>query len=309
MIRNLGYCCINTSLKEYSPNRTVAKETFEKFGQEIIVDKVYQNLFATKRILEWNLAHNIFLYRVSSEIFPWMSQYEISELQDFENVILPLLEDIGNFVKRHKIRLTFHPGPYNVLGSDNPLVVEKTIKELNQHREILNWMGLEASLSYPINIHLSTTKGGKDLAIYRFLKGFERLNSETQKSLTIENDDSINGYSIEELFSVHKEVGVALCFDFFHYDCGAKGNLSKEESFEMACNSWGEEIPITHFSSSRRIYEDFLCKSNAHADFLHEKIPDFILSQVFDVEIEAKGKERALLNYRKVNATTESYYN
>jgi len=296
MVRNLGYCCINTILQKQgiSPNKTIGRENLDKFGLDLISEKVNLNLLNTYKILQWNVANGIFLYRISSEVFPWMSQYDIGELPDFDNNIHPLLKNIGNFIKKHKIRVSFHPGPFNVLGSDNPLVVEKTIKELNQHAEIFDLMGLDISYNYPINIHVGTTRGGKYDSLRRFGKGFDLLNDNTKSCLVVENDDSENGYSVCDL----AQLEIPITFDFFHYDCGAKGSLIKEEAFVKAYESWPSHIiPITHFSSSRKNYEDITVKRNAHADYLYEKIPN-MRNYLFDVEVEAKMKEQAVLKYK-----------
>ena len=48
--------------------------------------------------------------------------------------------------------------------------------------------------------------------------------------------------------------------------------------------------------SSSRVIEDSTGKKIAHADYIYEEIPCFGLN--FDVEIEAKAKELALIRYR-----------
>ena len=48
-------------------------------------------------------------------------------------------------------------------------------------------------------------------------------------------------------------------------------------------------------SSSKQL-EDFSGSKTAHADFIYEKIKTFGLD--FDVEIEAKSKDLAVLKYR-----------
>ena len=53
------------------------------------------------------------------------------------------------------MRVSYHPGPFNVLASENQSVVTKTIYELNQHAELMDLMGLDKSHYYPINIHIN----------------------------------------------------------------------------------------------------------------------------------------------------------
>jgi UV DNA damage repair endonuclease len=41
-------------------------------------------------------------------VFPWASHYDLHSLPQFEE-IKSTLSDIAKYVKRHNIRLTFHP--------------------------------------------------------------------------------------------------------------------------------------------------------------------------------------------------------
>ena len=62
------------------------------------------------------------MYRMSSDIFPWCSEYEIAELPDYLG-IKRILNECGNLAKETNQRITFHPSPYGVLASDRPDVV------------------------------------------------------------------------------------------------------------------------------------------------------------------------------------------
>ena len=194
MIRRLGYCCINLELKEelnITTNRGMKKATFEKKGINYARELAKHNLVDLLHTLQWNERNGIKLFRITSQLFPWSSHYELKDLPNFDDIHMKLM-DIGDFIKGHDHRVSFHPGPFNVLGSDNLETVNKTIRELNQHSEILDLMGLERTHYYPINVHLNTTKGGKDEVIYRFIENFKFLSSGTKKRLVIENDDSPN---------------------------------------------------------------------------------------------------------------------
>ena len=75
----------------------------------------------------------------------------ISDLPQYKE-IREILNDIGKFSIDNNMRLTFHPGPFNVLVSPNKTVVENTIKDLCTHGEIFDMMGLEQSNYNKINI-------------------------------------------------------------------------------------------------------------------------------------------------------------
>ena len=135
-MREAGYACINMTLSAEGvcANRTLRMKTLEEKGYEYLSELIQSNLHALKEILVWNAQSGYRLYRLSSEMFPFMSHpvwgYQIEDLPESQTIIT-LLKEIGDFAQLTKQRLTFHPGPFNVLASPNPNVVDKTITELN----------------------------------------------------------------------------------------------------------------------------------------------------------------------------------
>lgn len=295
-MHNLGYCCINMTLTKegISTNRGMVQKTFLTKGIVYAAELALKNLQDLQTILEWNVKNAIFVYRMSSDIFPWFSEYELEQLHNVE-IIQQQLQKIGRYVKHHNIRLTFHPSHFNVLGSENVNVVTKTVLELGKHSQIMDWMLLDASPYYAINFHLNSTKPDKVSAAKRFLTNYEKLPSSVTSRLTIENDDSEGKFSTLELYNLlHKELKIPILFDEHHFRCGLQ-DQSLEEALRTALSTWGEIKPLTHYSSSKKI-EDLTARTSAHADYIYEKISTFGLD--FDTEIEAKNKEMALLKYR-----------
>ena len=186
----LGYCCINLSLasRKITANRGMIKRTFQAKGQDYCSLLAHQNIKDVLTILRWNLTHEIYVYRISSDIFPWMSEYEIQKLPNFSE-ILKDLQKIGEFVTANGIRISMHPGQFDVLPSPNESVVRKTLKDLDQHCEIMDLMGLPLTHEFPINIHVGGTYGDKEAAAERFCTNFEKLSDNTKKRLVVENDD------------------------------------------------------------------------------------------------------------------------
>ncbi len=295
MIR-LGYCCINLELsdKGISTNHSMIKKTFQQKGMPYVEEKILQNLKSLKEVIQWNYEKDIHVYRMSSSLFPWMSEYEISNLQNPE--IFQTLKECGDLAKKYNQRLSFHPGPFNVLASPNQSLIIKTIKELNQHSEIMNLMGLEESHFYPINIHVGGFYDSKENTLNRFCDNFSKLSEHCQKRLVVENDDKKSMYSVKDLSYLNKQINIPITFDFFHHNLHSD-NLSEEQALKESLNTW-DCIPLTHYSSSRKIHEDSSVKEVSHANFIYEKIQDYDL--IFDVELEAKMKEIALFNYFKI---------
>ncbi len=298
---NLGYCCINLGINEglrkkdqVSVNRGMVRKTFDSKGLPYVSEIVILNLKDTLKILDWNISKGISVYRMSSDSFPWMSEYEFENLPNFK-VISKLLESVGNKVKSNNLRTSFHPAPYSVLASEKDSVVKKSIVDLERHAQLMDLMGLDRSDFYPINIHINTTKPDCRTAAERFCKNFELLSESLRSRLTLENDDSPNQYSVKMLYDwVYSVTGIPITFDQHHFIYGPQ-DQTMEEALKLAVSTW-KTRPLTHMSSSRRI-EDVKSVVTAHADYIYEKIETFGMS--FDCELEAKSKDLAVLKYRK----------
>ena len=301
-MNNIGYCCIpmgcnvGKKKKEHiTVNRGMVRKTFDAKGLPYVSELVIENLKDTLKVLDYNLEKNIYIYRLSSDSFPWMSEYEFSDLPNFK-LIQILMTQIGEKIKSNNIRVSYHPSPFNVISSQNDLVVEKTIKELNKHAELMDMMGLEQSTFYPINIHINITKPTCEEAAQRFVDRFTLLSESCRKRLTLENDDSPNQYSVKMLYdTVHTKIGIPIVFDQHHFNYGPQ-DQTMEEALKLAHSTWNGIKPLTHMSSPKTL-EDKSGKKTAHADYIYEEIKTFGLD--FDTELECKMKDLALLRYRE----------
>lgn len=290
-----GYCCINLS-NTWKVGRKMKKAKFLKEGINLSAEMAYQNFSDMFEIIKWNVQNGIYVYRMSSDMIPWMSEYQIKDLPNYEK-FKRLLEQIGNWSIQHDIRLGFHPGHFSVLASLNQNVVKNAIKDINQHAEIMDLMGLPQTPYYGINIHINCSKPSKDEGINNFILGYQQLSLSAQKRLTVENDDKPAQFSVSDLYKMHQKIGIPIVFDFLHYKTGPKDDLNLEQALNLAISTWPKNIqPLTHYSSTRK-HEDPTSLERAHADYVYEKIETFGIN--FDVEIEAKAKDLALIKYIK----------
>jgi len=298
---NIGYCCINLSLNvgkrkkdQVLVNRGMVRKTFDLKGLDYVSELIILNLKDTLKVIDWNIKNNIYVYRMSSDSFPWMSEYIFDSLPNF-NTIKDLLKQIGDKAKSCGMRLSYHPGPFNVLPSERQEVIFRAIAELDQHAYLMDLIGLEQTTYYPINIHVGTTKPTTYDAAKKFCQSFQLLSNSCKKRLTIENDDSPNQFSVKMLYDwVHKEIGIPIVFDQHHFNYGPQ-DQTMEEALRLAISTWGDVKPLTHMSSPKTL-EDITSKQTAHADYIYEEIQTFGLD--FDTEIEAKAKDLAVLRYR-----------
>ncbi|NDF16541.1 MAG: UV DNA damage repair endonuclease UvsE [Verrucomicrobia bacterium] len=294
---NIGYCCINLSLNvgkrkkdQVLVNRGMVRKTFDLKGLDYVSELIILNLKDTLKVIDWNIKNNIYVYRMSSDSFPWMSEYIFDSLPNF-NTIKDLLKQIGDKAKYCGMRLSYHPGPFNVLPSERQEVIFRAIAELDQHAYLMDLIGLEQTTYYPINIHVGTTKPTTYDAAKKFCQSFQLLSNSCKKRLTIENDDSPNQFSVKMLYDwVHKEIGIPIVFDQHHFNYGPQ-DQTMEEALRLAISTWGDVKPLTHMSSPKTL-EDITSKQTAHADYIYEEIQTFGLD--FDTEIEAKAKDLAV---------------
>ncbi len=296
MRNRLGYCCINLTLGEkgITANRGMVKKTFLEKGLSYASELSLKNAQDLEKIIEWNNQTGIKLYRMTSDLFPWVSEYEISDLPDYDR-ISTVLRSAGKKAMEGEQRLTFHPSPYSVLASQNESVVIKAIKELRQHGEIMDLMGLEQSTFYPINIHVNTAKPSKEESAKRFCDNFHKLPESVKKRLVVENDDKKSAFTPSDLYRlIYSEIGIPITFDFHHYKCNTDEGIPEEDALNLCLSTWKETRAITHYSDSRKIYEDISAKEVAHSDWIWVKnLPTY--GNSFDIELEVKMKELALL--------------
>ena len=304
---NLGYACINMTLSGQKPkvttNRSMIKKTFTEKGIDYAGELGMLNAADLGRILRWNVENGIKVFRLSSEFFPWASEYKFEDLPQYLR-IKTLLAGAGHYAKSNGMRLTCHPGPFNVLVSPHKHVVDNTITDLRIHGEIFDMLGLERSPYNKINIHCNGVYGDKQSAMDRFCKNFELLPESVQTRLTVENDDKASMYSVKDLMYIHERIGIPIVFDYHHHKF-CTGDLSEQEALELAISTWPDGIkPIVHYSESKALHEgNESLKPQAHSDYIND-LPDLYGNDV-DVMVEAKAKELSILPF--INNTRCEY--
>ena len=94
-MNHLGYACINMGFsslpksQRITTNRSMIKRTFTERGIEYASELALQNLRDLRTILEWNLENDIYFYRLSSDIIPWASEYNLTDTVSYTHLTLP----------------------------------------------------------------------------------------------------------------------------------------------------------------------------------------------------------------------------
>ena len=270
----LGYACINMHLSDLpksqriTTNRSMIKRTFKARGLPYASELALANCRDLLKILQWNEQHDIRFFRLSSDLFPWSSEYQLSDLPDYD-AICDALMDAGDFVYDHCHRITTHPGPFTTAYAK-------------------------------INIHVGGTYGG-DFAgtAKRWCSNFHKLSETTQARITVENDDRASMWSTQHLYDyIHKDILIPIVHDIHHHRF-CPGGLTDQEAMTLAASTWRAVTPVIHYSESRSAEQnDPKIRGNAHSDYIYDYIDTHGLD--VDVMIEAKAKELALLRYREL---------
>lgn len=236
----------------------------------------------------------------------WKAWWQRQEVQDH---CAKIFAPVGEAARRLGVRLSFHPGQFCVLASENDDIVDRSIEEFEYHADMARWMGYGAAWhdhGFMINVHLSG-KGGPD----KFLRTLARLSPEARNLITIENDEMTNGLDVTLRVADH----VALVLDVHHHWINSGEYIDAQDPrVARVIDSWRGVRPGMHLSVSR---EDVLVghcsqtrphmatllaqghkkqKLRAHSDFLwNSAVNDWAVTFTpqFDIEVEAKGKNLA----------------
>ena len=295
---NVGYCCINNTLNKrgITTGRAMRKATFEAKGLKYASELALANANDLLTILKWNADNGVKVFRMGSGIFPWGTEYKETHLPDYF-AIVSKLKECGDFAKVTGQRITAHPDHFVKLGSEKESVVLNSIKDLELHSTVFDYMGLETSPYNAINIHVGMNFSEE--TAQRWIDNYHRLSPNLQARMVVENDDKESAFSIVQLFTyLHSELGIPLTFDYFHHQFHSDG-LTTQDAAELAAGTWPESItPLFHYSESKNVNENVTGNPRAHADYVFSRIDDFGLT--LDVDLEAKAKELALFKYREL---------
>ncbi|CAM3601395.1 UV DNA damage repair endonuclease UvsE [Aeromicrobium ponti] len=291
----LGYVSHAISLWEASPARTLTFTRYQQMPAEERLEKLKtvtaQNLQNTLRMLHYNIAHEIQLYRLSSSIVPLATHPEV--LWDFVTPFKEKWLEIGEVIKKHKLRVSFHPNQFTLFTSPREEVTKNAVKDMEYHYRMFEAMGVEKESI--INIHIGGAYGDKLTTIDRFHENLKMLPSYIKEVMTLENDDKT--YNTDETLLACQQENIPLMFDYHHHIANL-GNRPLEELLPEIFLTWEKTSlePKIHISSpkSEKAFR-------SHADYVDL---DFIrpllnLLRTFDRDIdfmiEAKAKDKAAL--------------
>ena len=294
----LGYACINLTLGAISrTNRTCRLANATRHRLESLARQNLQGLF---EILRWNVSQHIMLFRISSGIIPLASHPKAQ--WPWEDILEEEISQIGDFARKHELRLSMHPGQYTVLNSPAKGIVTAAEAELSYHARFLDMLGL--SSEHKIILHVGGVYDDRAGSIQRFRDNFHALPEEVKSRLVLENDE--RNYNATDVLTLCESLKVPMVFDYLHHQ--AYNNYVLDDQFlDRVYSTWSvrDGLPKLHFSTQKHA-----ARIGAHANMINAKgfirFMDRLPGHDIDVMLEAKSKEKTLLKLRKSLSEHES---
>lgn len=286
----LGLCCVFKE-QPIKFRRTTAKYLLRFSRQEQLsrlAEICLANAESLMKALIYCHDNGIGDFRINSQILPLKTHpetgYDIMALPNGDEIVKKF-KACGRFSKNNNIRTTFHPDQFIVLSSPDPLVVHRSIADLEYQTQVAQWVNADV-----INIHAGGAYGDKPSALMRLRRRIDSLADPVRKRLTLENDD--RSYTPGNLLPVCTDLKIPLVYDIHHHRC-LPDDLTHEAASAMAVETWDRE-PLFHLSSPINGWQGPDVRK--HHDYID--INDFPMDWLsFDltVEVEAKAKEWAVL--------------
>lgn len=257
----------------------------------------------------------ISMYRMSSDIAPYSTHPDMPQFHNQVAECRGELAALGADARTQGLRLSFHPSQFVVINSPDPELCRKGVADLEMQAAILDAM--ELGPEAVVVIHGGGTYGDVASGMDRWVKSWNVLSEPVKRRLVLENDDL--RYSAANVLSIHERTGVKLVFDVQHHLCLNPENLPLVPTFHQFLTTWPSGVrPKLHFSSPRTEMREVQRKDRrtgkkcivllppvwtGHAAFNHPfEFIAFMRSvngAVFDVMLEAKAKDLALLRLRQ----------
>lgn len=296
----LGLCCINNTLNMNKKARIYCNRTciIKNYSVEKAKELSLQNVKDVLSILKWNNEHNIKHYRLSSDMYPHITNPKVDSYTiDFS---IPELKKIGEYAIENKHRLTMHPGQWNQIGAYKREVFDQTVKDLEYHCSLLDVMGMDNNSI--LCIHGGGTYGDKETTMRRWVEQFDDLPKNVKNRIAIENCEKC--YSVEDCLELSSKCNIPVIYDSHHYYCYDlyhPDEVQKDirELMPEIIESWGKRRPLFHIAEQKPN-----SPVGAHSEMI-ENIPGHILEIPYiydigiDIEVEAKNKEEAVLYLMK----------
>lgn len=228
-------------------------------AEERLWDLMKQNIESCRMLVErvGQLPPELRMVRLSSDILPVYTESSwryFWQQQDVRNYAERAFARVGEIARRDGVRLSFHPGQFTVLASDNPEIVNNSIEEFEYHVDMARWMGFGKQFQdFKINVHIAGRQGPAGIKA-----ALKRLTPEARNTITIENDEMTWGIDA----SLELADDLALVLDIHHHWINTGEYIEAgDDRIKKIIDSWRGVRPVIHYSVSR---EDLLTEHSGH---------------------------------------------
>ena len=262
--------------------------------RERLAGLVAQNLEELARILAFNEAHGIRLYRIGSSLVPFAS-HPVNRLRWWKTFARDFAA-LGRLAARSGQRLSLHPAPAGASRSGlSAATREAARRELRYGARVLDLLG--QGPAGRVVVHVGGAAPDRAVALARAHRFLDSLDEEIRRRIAVEHDDRI--WRAREVLPLAREHGLPLVVDNLHHEIlPSDPPLTLAALFAAAAPTWTAlgVRPKAHLASQRPG-----AKPGAHADRVDPAVAAGVLAALpgpYDLMLEAKEKDRALFDLR-----------
>jgi UV DNA damage repair endonuclease len=310
--------------KQYNTGSTTVawlNRQTKEVAEQKLWDLMVGNIESIHKLIErvGKLNEQLRMVRISSDILPVYTQSDWSYFWRRPDVSLyceKAFGQVGQLARMLDVRLSFHPGQFCCIVSDNPDVVYRSIEELEYHADMIRWMGYGQKFQdFKCNVHLSGRMG-----VDGFDAAWQQMSPELRNCLTLENDEYQK--NIDELIKLKDKVAIVL--DIHHHLISDSEYITVDDHrIKHIIDSWRGVRPVIHYSQSREEYigayldcipEMFTllkhtkrAKLRAHSDFYNNRhINAWALTHLEWADMMSESKSKNLGSLQLFNQWQES---
>ncbi|EGT3616635.1 UV DNA damage repair endonuclease UvsE, partial [Clostridium perfringens] len=211
------------------------------------------------------------------------------------------LDTIGEFIKKHSIRVSMHPGQYTVINSPKEEILEKSLKDIEYHCNFLDSLNLD--YKNKIVLHIGGVYGDKILAKENFIKGFNKLSKSSKNRLVIENDEK--NFSLDDILDISNKINIPVIFDNLHNTCFGDNSYSLREIYSLVSKTWNENLDgniKVHYSQ-----QDIFKKKGSHSPSIsiNEFLNYYNEIKEFNPDIMLEVKDKDVSSIKCINSLKE----
>ena len=326
MIKRIGFACKMSelhptkgaiSIPAYNTGTTtvawLGRQTRD-VAEQRLWDLMKSNIESVKQVVTklGTLRPELRMMRLTSDILPVYTHRDYSYFwrqSDVVNYAEREFAKVGEIARRDNVRLSFHPGQFTVLASENQNIVENSIEEFEYHVDMIRMMGFGKKFQdFKCNIHVSGKRGPDGMR-----ETYKRLSPEARNTITVENEE--NSWGLAACLSLSDIIPTVL--DIHHHWIREGEYINPtDDRVKRVIDSWQGVRPVMHYSVSR---EDSLidhpvdakpchktllesghkkAKLRAHSDgYWNTAVNDWALSFTNDFDIMCESKWKNLASF------------